>query len=117
MNNICYCRRLAVIRCSWTDANPGRRFYSCELHRNAGGCGFFVWLDPPMCERSRNVIPGLLGSTERLQVELQIARRREKRVWIAVVISWLIFVLLIWLGASERSEMGQGSGEMKELPM
>ncbi|KAG8373037.1 hypothetical protein BUALT_Bualt12G0129200 [Buddleja alternifolia] len=34
---------------------------------------------PPICERSRNVIPRLLRSVDRLQAELKNARRRAKR--------------------------------------
>ncbi|KAG8381169.1 hypothetical protein BUALT_Bualt06G0094400 [Buddleja alternifolia] len=30
VNNVCYCMRLAKLKCSWTDANSGRRFYGCE---------------------------------------------------------------------------------------
>ncbi|KAG8379846.1 hypothetical protein BUALT_Bualt07G0131900 [Buddleja alternifolia] len=39
--------------------NTGRRFHSCKNYRN-GGCKFFVWEDPPMCPRSKVVIPDLL---------------------------------------------------------
>ncbi|KAL8217858.1 hypothetical protein R6Q57_021231 [Mikania cordata] len=28
---MCYCGRLATVRTSWTDQNPGRRFYSCPM--------------------------------------------------------------------------------------
>ncbi|KAG8384113.1 hypothetical protein BUALT_Bualt04G0084500 [Buddleja alternifolia] len=104
--NICHCRRLARIRCSWTDANPGRRFYGCDTNRDEGGCGFFVWLDPPMCERSRNVIPGLLRSVNRLQAELETARQREnreRRAWTGLVLAWVVF-LLIWMGTSEKND-------------
>ncbi|KAG8371573.1 hypothetical protein BUALT_Bualt13G0102000 [Buddleja alternifolia] len=84
VNNICYCMRLAKFRCSWTDANPGRRFYGCELTPNAGGCGFFEWFDPPMCNRSRNVIPGLLRNVDRLETELRIVlkgRNEHECLW------------------------------------
>ncbi|KAG8364800.1 hypothetical protein BUALT_Bualt18G0036400 [Buddleja alternifolia] len=77
-SSICHCIRLAKIRCSWTYANPGRRFYDFELHQNAGGFGSFVWLDPLICEHSINVMPELLGSVDRLQVEMKSARQREK---------------------------------------
>ncbi|KAI7726310.1 hypothetical protein M8C21_012285 [Ambrosia artemisiifolia] len=33
--------------------NPGRRFYTCPLV-------YFNWVDPPMCQRSKMIIPGLL---------------------------------------------------------
>ena len=30
-------------------------------------CGFFEWLDPPMCSRSKQIIPGLLKKINRLE--------------------------------------------------
>ncbi|KAG8368804.1 hypothetical protein BUALT_Bualt15G0084800 [Buddleja alternifolia] len=37
----------------------GQICYYGQLAKENGGCSFFPWLDPPMCERSKNVIPGL----------------------------------------------------------
>ncbi|PON67760.1 hypothetical protein TorRG33x02_263550 [Trema orientale] len=34
-----------------------------------GGCGFFYWVDPEMCERSKRVIPGLLRRIRDLEAE------------------------------------------------
>ncbi|PWA98183.1 hypothetical protein CTI12_AA021530 [Artemisia annua] len=51
----CFCGNHAIVRTSWTDTNPGRRFWSCpQIGTN---CGFFLWLDPPMCVRSRSIDP------------------------------------------------------------
>ncbi len=33
-------------------------------------CGFFRWYDPPICARSKMVIPGLLRRIEELQMRL-----------------------------------------------
>ncbi|CAN8319506.1 unnamed protein product [Cochlearia groenlandica] len=43
---VCLCHRPAVIIKSWTDQNPGRRFYKC---RGVAGrdCSFFQWYDNP----------------------------------------------------------------------
>lgn len=35
----CHCGRVTNMLMSWTDANPGRRFYKCEEH------GFVIWAD------------------------------------------------------------------------
>ncbi|XP_057803710.1 uncharacterized protein LOC131019043 [Salvia miltiorrhiza] len=43
---------------SWTDENPGRRFYGCRNWKTQN-CGFFDWYDEPMSERAREVINGL----------------------------------------------------------
>ena len=36
----CSCGRIAVIRTSWTDDNPGRRFYSCPFKVKNSNPGF-----------------------------------------------------------------------------
>ncbi|KAL4585615.1 hypothetical protein LXL04_010238 [Taraxacum kok-saghyz] len=54
----CYCGRVAIVRTSWTDTNPGRRFHCCP--KQVSRCAFFAWLDPPMCARYAMIIHGLL---------------------------------------------------------
>uniref|UniRef100_A0A5B7ACY3 GRF-type domain-containing protein n=1 Tax=Davidia involucrata TaxID=16924 RepID=A0A5B7ACY3_DAVIN len=94
----CHCGKRAIIRTSWTDLNPGRRFHGCEKSGDHSGCGFFNWYDPPICNRARQVIPGLLRSMTRLEIEVsrlqnQVSRLRakEKRLWAFLVLSWLFF--------------------------
>ncbi|KAK6140482.1 hypothetical protein DH2020_025763 [Rehmannia glutinosa] len=64
----CYCGRRAVIRTSWMNENPGRRFLSC-LNYKDGGCGYFHWQESPLCDRARTIIPGLLRKINRLDDE------------------------------------------------
>ncbi|XP_060973823.1 uncharacterized protein LOC133039487 [Cannabis sativa] len=68
----CRCRppKRSMIFTSWTDANPGRRFMRCPLYNQVGGCKFWEWYDPPMCERAAVVIPGLLRKIGKLEDEL-----------------------------------------------
>ena len=33
-------------------------------------CGFFRWHDPPICERSKQIIPGLLRRIQELQMRV-----------------------------------------------
>lgn len=40
----CFCGKEAQIRQSWTDANPGRRFYKCG-DRWKSSCDYFRWWD------------------------------------------------------------------------
>ncbi|CAN1121234.1 hypothetical protein LINPERHAP2_LOCUS659 [Linum perenne] len=42
-----HCRMKAARRISHTDANPGRKFFSCPRYVSKAdpGCGFFVWYD------------------------------------------------------------------------
>ncbi|KAL4577268.1 hypothetical protein LXL04_013373 [Taraxacum kok-saghyz] len=42
----------ALMRTSWTDLNPGRRFWGCPKPYST--CGFIGWIDGPMCERSKH---------------------------------------------------------------
>nr|KAJ0212668.1 hypothetical protein LSAT_V11C400219700 [Lactuca sativa] len=53
-----FCGNVAVVQTSWTSQNPGRRFYACP--KMGSTCGFLGWVDPPMCQRSTFIIPGLL---------------------------------------------------------
>ncbi|KAM6548758.1 hypothetical protein CsatB_010401 [Cannabis sativa] len=66
----CSCAQPVVIKTSWTDANPGRRFGMCRRYRLVGGCYFWEWIDPPMCERASEVVPGLLRKIRRLEGEI-----------------------------------------------
>ncbi|GKC73627.1 hypothetical protein Tco_1119510, partial [Tanacetum coccineum] len=55
------CGLEAVIRTSWTNRNPRRRFYFC-LTLSPTCVNFIRWFDPPMCQRSVQIIQGLLRS-------------------------------------------------------
>ncbi|KAL4589831.1 hypothetical protein LXL04_002742 [Taraxacum kok-saghyz] len=52
VNPPCLCRipTLAKKRISWTDDNPGRRFWNCRHSMTRRNCGFFDWLDPELNE-------------------------------------------------------------------
>nr|GMD37749.1 zinc finger, GRF-type [Ipomoea batatas] len=72
----CECGRQLVIRTSWTDRNPGRRFWHCSESAVSSvfgmkGCGFFDWADPPMCPRAISIIPGLLRRINRDREEIE----------------------------------------------
>lgn len=96
----CRCKQVMAVTTSWTNANPGRRFKSCSK------CGFFEWVDPPMCERARAIIPGLLRKLNRYEemetenaariyeaeMKNKSANQREKWLWVLVVV--LIAVIL-----------------------
>ncbi|GKC61567.1 hypothetical protein Tco_1089165 [Tanacetum coccineum] len=59
-----------MVRTSWTPRHPGRRFLSCpDVGLN---CRFIDWVDPPMCQRSTLIIPGLLRNINNLQAQLSI---------------------------------------------
>ncbi|KAL3630978.1 hypothetical protein CASFOL_023962 [Castilleja foliolosa] len=72
----CHCGIQLQLVTSWTDDNPGRRFQACPNYKMSSCCGFFRWFDEEMCSRSKEVIPGLLRKTNKL--ELLLAAEQEK---------------------------------------
>ena len=59
----CLCGNWLVAKTAWTELNDGRRFVSCER------CRFFRWLDEPLCDRTRSIIPGLLRKINKLEAQ------------------------------------------------
>nr|GEU98224.1 hypothetical protein [Tanacetum cinerariifolium] len=73
----------AVIRTSWTNRNPGRHFYGCPTLSPA--CvNFLRWFDPPMCQRSVQIIPRLLRACNELEEILAMVKEKRLRC------SWLV---------------------------
>ncbi|KAH1039355.1 hypothetical protein J1N35_041098 [Gossypium stocksii] len=64
----CFCNKLAPRETSWSDLNPGRRYYGCPNFR-VGGCGFFKWYDDKLCNRANEVIRELHDSKRKLAKE------------------------------------------------
>ncbi|KAK9049677.1 hypothetical protein SSX86_031354 [Deinandra increscens subsp. villosa] len=98
---VCYCGHQTTIRTSWTDANPGRRFYSCAQKESS--CNFFLWVDPPMCRRAVEIIPGLLRSINELQSVAKRIETSNRRMKIILVFCLLYFVLNLVLGSGGSS--------------
>ncbi|MBA0570500.1 hypothetical protein Golob_004151, partial [Gossypium lobatum] len=59
---VCYCGNLAKLITSWSNDNPGSRFFGCKKFGSGfrKPCHFFIWFDPPLMPRSRIVLLGLL---------------------------------------------------------
>ncbi|KAH6795145.1 hypothetical protein C2S52_021958 [Perilla frutescens var. hirtella] len=62
-SRLCDCGIPEVMKTSWTNANPGRRFYSCRNYNSPNeriskrGCNHFRWFDvEPMSDRAKEVI-------------------------------------------------------------
>lgn len=71
MGERCVCGAWINAKTAWTSLNAGRRFISCDR------CRYFRWLDAPLCERARIIIPGLLrriNHLESLQSEAEFGR-------------------------------------------
>ncbi|MBA0604749.1 hypothetical protein Godav_017391 [Gossypium davidsonii] len=54
MISMCYGGNPAKLNTSWSNDNPGRRFFWCEKFGSGfrKPCQFFTWLDPPLTPRS-----------------------------------------------------------------
>ncbi|PWA58065.1 zinc finger, GRF-type [Artemisia annua] len=59
------CGSPAIIKTSWTQFNPGRRFYCCS--KWGPNHGIIDWYDPPMCNRAVQIILGLLRNMNESQ--------------------------------------------------
>ncbi|KAG6514840.1 hypothetical protein ZIOFF_025214 [Zingiber officinale] len=66
---LCHCGLRATLQTSWTESNPGRRFFSCPKYRQKG-CGFFLWHDPELSERSKTIINELKMINKKLKLEI-----------------------------------------------
>ena len=58
-------------------------------------CGYFDWLDPPMCARSVQIIPGLLTSRNVLEESLRSMAAANGRLKMCLVLSWVFFSFLL----------------------
>ncbi|OIT38883.1 hypothetical protein A4A49_58329 [Nicotiana attenuata] len=82
------CGRVALFQTSWTDENPGRRFYCCHLSKAPGACEFFRWHDDQMPDQTRTVIYGLLRKVNTYEKE------RVRSKWIIVVV--VVYIIWTW---------------------
>ncbi|GER39719.1 GRF zinc finger containing protein, partial [Striga asiatica] len=93
MDDFCHCGKSAVKKTSWTDMNPGRRYSTCKNFLEVGGCTYRCWIDPPICARARQIIPGLVKRVSMLEGDVCHGRCREKILWLVLIVSWLMMFL------------------------
>ncbi|GER33285.1 GRF zinc finger containing protein [Striga asiatica] len=65
------CGLKVYLKTSWTRKNLGRRYWACPKYGNFGYCGIFIWFDPNICERAKNIIPGLLEKSNKHQHQIE----------------------------------------------
>ncbi|KAL4351750.1 hypothetical protein GQ457_06G019870 [Hibiscus cannabinus] len=75
----CNCGLDADLRTSWSNANPGRRFFGCSKYGAGRNCNFFLWCDPEIGNRERTVLVGLLKKIRKMEE----GRKKERMFWIA----------------------------------
>lgn len=88
------CGSPVVIKTSWTQFNPGRRFYCCS--KRGSNHGIIDWYDPPMCNRAVQIIPGLLRNMNESQAIVAENRGTIRRLKMMLVFSW-VFVLILYV--------------------
>nr|XP_017217508.1 PREDICTED: uncharacterized protein LOC108195086 [Daucus carota subsp. sativus] len=96
--DLCYCGLPRVLKTSWIDNNPGRRFWSCRMYlkNERSGCGYYLWHDPPIGGRYQNIIPGLLRKIDKLEDEIKALKKKQKMtMWLMVVGGILVLMMVL----------------------
>ncbi|KAF5960209.1 hypothetical protein HYC85_001418 [Camellia sinensis] len=93
---LCYCGESSSVKTSMTSGNMGRRFYGCARYGVDVTCGYFEWVDPPMCQRGREVLPRMVAKMNRLENELaRTVAIAVAGVDEAVVVAVLVAVVVV----------------------
>lgn len=71
------------MKTSWTNLNPRRKFINCPRCQDAGSgrCNFFDWYDLKMCERSNELISGLLRVRREIKTEINTLHSKSRSAW------------------------------------
>ncbi|XP_020082379.1 uncharacterized protein LOC109705975 [Ananas comosus] len=95
---LCHCGLPYTIKTSWTQNNPGRRFYGCPRYRmqESNACNYFGWYDPQFTSQSISMVNGLLESNNKLREEAAVAAKR-KRWKLTVFVIYGIVSGIMWL--------------------
>ncbi|KAL4556122.1 hypothetical protein LXL04_038765 [Taraxacum kok-saghyz] len=92
---MCRCGSEETRTTSWSDINPGRQFWRCS--RPSMSCGFVGWIDPPMCPRAVQVIPGLLRAMNMLEERERLAHEDALKMKKLLFCSWFLFLFYFFL--------------------
>ncbi|CAL5185523.1 unnamed protein product [Lathyrus oleraceus] len=101
---VCKCGLDAPLMTTWTDANPDRRFYGCQIYKVQGfkKCKHFVLLDEEMNHRAKELISALLKNINEEKATIKSYKAKEEKLKMKVKmlkkqlkINWmLLFVIL-----------------------
>ncbi|XP_019267457.1 PREDICTED: uncharacterized protein LOC109244774 [Nicotiana attenuata] len=83
---ICKCGVSPKLNASWTQLNPGRRFFACKIGKKKGGCDYFCWYDDEMPIQVKKIIWDLLKRVKAFEEEKVQAKRRLILLTIVVVL-------------------------------
>ncbi|XP_058783009.1 uncharacterized protein LOC131657635 [Vicia villosa] len=72
------CGLEAPLMTSWTDSNPGRRFFGCGMYKVQGRkrCSHFVWYDDELSSRAKEIIYSLQKKLEHERARLDEANTK-----------------------------------------
>ena len=65
------------------------------LVQRYGGCGFFMWYDAPMCDKSKQIILGLLNGLKKKENEIIVYWKIVKCMFWLMIIPWTICLALL----------------------
>ncbi|CAL4898341.1 unnamed protein product [Urochloa decumbens] len=72
---MCRCGRKTPCWISWSDENPGRRYYRCPSGLMPGDCSFFRWIDREATEFERQLLCDLCDAIFQLRRDNREARQ------------------------------------------
>lgn len=104
MGERCNCNKWVVVRTAWTDTNSGWRFAGCPDF----GCNYFRWVDGPLCERARIIIPELIRRINALEGEIKALEVKNQKKsscsksMLLLLITW--FMICVFLMAKKNEE-------------
>ncbi|GMP55214.1 hypothetical protein CsSME_00020097 [Camellia sinensis var. sinensis] len=91
-SRLCYCGERSHVKTSMAFGNMGRRFYGCARYGVNATCGSFEWVDSPMCQCGKEMLPKMVAKMNQLKNELARSRRREKMFCKALFGTWAFFL-------------------------
>ncbi|CAN1122968.1 hypothetical protein LINPERPRIM_LOCUS2978 [Linum perenne] len=89
---------MAVIRTSWTESNPRRRFFGCAMYGRVGACNFFRWADPELDEHIKHIVVGLLWKIrdiERVNRRPNVGNRCKKLGYVLISICVILIIVML----------------------
>nr|POE65459.1 hypothetical protein CFP56_49538 [Quercus suber] len=89
---MCYCPSPAksVLVVSWTENNPGRRFYGCPNYWVGRKCKFFQWVDDEICARGKVLIPEQRQTILKLEADVSTCKNREKYLTLSLILALMM---------------------------
>ena len=74
------------------------------LMQESKGCRYWDWVDPEMCQRSKDIIPGLIRTKNKLEAEIERLQENSKlqeaklrRLKMYLFVHWVVAVVWILL--------------------